>query len=64
MIEVLILTINHCFFGQGESGKMSASDPNSAIYVTDTVKEIKKKVKIWIHSGYDVPCHACEKYGF
>ena len=29
---------------QGENTKMSASDPNSAIYVTDTEKEIKTKV--------------------
>ncbi|CAM8943594.1 unnamed protein product [Rhodiola kirilowii] len=31
---------------QGESGKMSASDPNSAIYVTDTGNNIKKKVRL------------------
>ncbi|KAG7594178.1 Aminoacyl-tRNA synthetase class Ic [Arabidopsis thaliana x Arabidopsis arenosa] len=29
---------------QGENGKMSASDPNSAIYVTDTAKDIKNKI--------------------
>ncbi|KAF5960010.1 hypothetical protein HYC85_001219 [Camellia sinensis] len=29
---------------QGETGKMSASDPNSAIYVTDSSKDIKNKV--------------------
>ncbi|KAI8031454.1 Tryptophan--tRNA ligase, cytoplasmic [Camellia lanceoleosa] len=29
---------------QGETGKMSASDPNSAIYVTDSSKVIKNKV--------------------
>lgn len=29
---------------QGETGKMSASDPNSAIYVTDSEKDIKNKV--------------------
>ncbi|KAF5940360.1 hypothetical protein HYC85_021527 [Camellia sinensis] len=28
---------------QGETGKMSASDPNSAIYVTDSSKDIKNK---------------------
>nr|GMC64410.1 tryptophan--tRNA ligase, cytoplasmic [Ipomoea batatas] len=28
---------------QGETGKMSASDPNSAIYVTDSAKDIKNK---------------------
>ena len=32
------------FLLQGENTKMSASDPNSAIYVTDTVKEITTKV--------------------
>lgn len=31
---------------QGETGKMSASDPNSAIYVTDSEKEIKNKVSL------------------
>ncbi|PPD91328.1 hypothetical protein GOBAR_DD11728 [Gossypium barbadense] len=31
---------------QGETGKMSASDPNSAIYVTDSAKDIKYKVDI------------------
>jgi tyrosyl-tRNA synthetase len=39
---------------QGESTKMSASDPNSAIYVTDSSKQIKAKVcpsfvLIWKH---------------
>lgn len=29
---------------KGETGKMSASDPNSAIYVTDSSKDIKNKV--------------------
>jgi tryptophanyl-tRNA synthetase len=32
---------------QGESGKMSASDPNSAVFVNDTPKQIKDKVKQW-----------------
>jgi tryptophanyl-tRNA synthetase len=32
---------------QGESGKMSASDTNSAIFVTDTPKQIKNKVGIF-----------------
>jgi len=27
---------------KGDSGKMSASDPNSAIYVTDTAKQVKE----------------------
>ncbi|KAL5205409.1 hypothetical protein ABZP36_033618 [Zizania latifolia] len=36
---------------QGENTKMSASDPNSAIYVTDSVKEIKTKVNKYAFSG-------------
>ncbi|XP_062163672.1 tryptophan--tRNA ligase, cytoplasmic [Alnus glutinosa] len=36
---------------QGETGKMSASDPNSAIYVTDSEKEIKNKVNRYAFSG-------------
>jgi tryptophanyl-tRNA synthetase len=38
---------------QGESGKMSASDPNSAIFVNDTPKQIKDKVS---SEGVFVPC--------
>jgi hypothetical protein len=30
---------------QGESGKMSASDPNSAVFVNDSAKQIKDKVR-------------------
>ncbi|KAI5082257.1 hypothetical protein GOP47_0002000 [Adiantum capillus-veneris] len=36
---------------QGESGKMSASDPNSAIYVTDSLKDIKNKINKYAFSG-------------
>ena len=36
---------------QGEAGKMSASDPNSAIFVTDTPKQIKTKVNKHAFSG-------------
>ncbi|KAJ0975048.1 hypothetical protein J5N97_017013 [Dioscorea zingiberensis] len=36
---------------QGENGKMSASDPNSAIYVTDSLKDIKNKVNRYAFSG-------------
>mmetsp|Transcript_2922 Transcript_2922/g.6083 ORF Transcript_2922/g.6083 Transcript_2922/m.6083 type:complete len:420 (-) Transcript_2922:444-1703(-) len=36
---------------KGDSGKMSASDPNSAIYVTDTPKQIKNKVNKHAFSG-------------
>ncbi|TVU47772.1 hypothetical protein EJB05_07381, partial [Eragrostis curvula] len=36
---------------QGENAKMSASDPNSAIYVTDNSKQIKAKVNKYAFSG-------------
>ncbi|OWM86112.1 hypothetical protein CDL15_Pgr010936 [Punica granatum] len=36
---------------QGDTGKMSASDPNSAIYVTDTPKEIKDKINRYAFTG-------------
>ncbi|XP_050372620.1 tryptophan--tRNA ligase, cytoplasmic [Argentina anserina] len=36
---------------QGETGKMSASDPNSAIYVTDSAKDIKSKINKFAFSG-------------
>ncbi|CAM0949742.1 unnamed protein product [Alopecurus aequalis] len=36
---------------QGENTKMSASDPNSAIYVTDTKKDITTKVNKYAFSG-------------
>ncbi|KAF3943390.1 hypothetical protein CMV_030050 [Castanea mollissima] len=36
---------------QGETGKMSASDPNSAIYVTDSEKVIKNKINKYAFSG-------------
>jgi hypothetical protein len=36
---------------QGESGKMSASDANSAIFVTDTPKKIKDKINKHAFSG-------------
>ena len=36
----------HCRFmpGLGEGGKMSASDPNTAIFTTDDAKTVKKKI--------------------
>ena len=40
----------HCAM-QGETGKMSASDPNSAIFVTDTPKQVQKKVNKYAFSG-------------
>eukprot|EP00878_Enallax_costatus_P005411 GHUV01005681.1.p1 GENE.GHUV01005681.1~~GHUV01005681.1.p1 ORF type:complete len:410 (+),score=109.21 GHUV01005681.1:839-2068(+) len=36
---------------QGESGKMSASDPNSAVFVNDTAKQIKDKINKYAFSG-------------
>jgi tryptophanyl-tRNA synthetase len=37
---------------QGESGKMSASDPNSAVFTNDSPKDIKNKVWCRIAGGY------------
>jgi len=36
---------------QGESGKMSASDTNSAIFVSDSPKDIKNKINKYAFSG-------------
>ena len=36
---------------QGESGKMSASDTTSAVFVTDTPKQIKSKINKYAFSG-------------
>ena len=36
---------------QGESGKMSASDATSAIFTSDTPKQIKDKVNRYAFSG-------------
>lgn len=35
----------------GEKGKMSASDPNSTIYTTDSAKVVKKKINKYAFSG-------------
>ncbi|XP_020678995.1 tryptophan--tRNA ligase, cytoplasmic isoform X3 [Dendrobium catenatum] len=48
---------------QGETGKMSASDPNSAIYVTDTPKVIKNKVNRYAFSGGQDSIENHRKYG-
>ncbi|KAG0483316.1 hypothetical protein HPP92_011400 [Vanilla planifolia] len=48
---------------QGESGKMSASDPNSAIYVTDTPNDIKNKVNRYAFSGGKDTIEQHRKYG-
>ena len=42
---------SHPTHAQGESGKMSASDESSAIFVTDTPKAIKDKVNKFAFSG-------------
>jgi tryptophanyl-tRNA synthetase len=34
---------------QGSQSKMSASDPNSSIFLTDSQKDIKTKVKVYLH---------------
>ncbi len=43
---------------QGESGKMSASDTNSAIFVNDTPAQIKDKVRL--QQGPRHPTGACK----
>ncbi|XP_052174981.1 tryptophan--tRNA ligase, cytoplasmic isoform X1 [Diospyros lotus] len=48
---------------QGETGKMSASDPNSAIYVTDSGKDIKNKVNKYAFSGGQDSVEKHRKYG-
>lgn len=48
---------------QGETGKMSASDPNSAIYVTDSAKDIKNKVNKYAFSGGQDSIEKHRKYG-
>ena len=46
-MKSLLISFLECGCLQGETGKMSASDPNSAIYVTDSAKDIGSKVCIW-----------------
>ncbi|CAN6465718.1 unnamed protein product [Victoria cruziana] len=48
---------------QGETGKMSASDPNSAIYVTDSAKVIKNKINRYAFSGGQDSIESHRKYG-
>ncbi|KAL9269131.1 Tryptophan--tRNA ligase, cytoplasmic-like protein [Drosera capensis] len=48
---------------QGENGKMSASDPNSAIYVTDSAKDIKNKINKYAFSGGQDSIENHRKYG-
>lgn len=48
---------------QGPGGKMSASDPNSAIFMSDTQKQIEKKIKSFAFSGGGATREDHEKYG-
>ncbi|GMN25943.1 hypothetical protein TIFTF001_001135 [Ficus carica] len=48
---------------QGETGKMSASDPNSAIYVTDSAKDIKNKINRYAFSGGQDSTEKHRQYG-
>ncbi|KAK8480592.1 hypothetical protein V6N13_095635 [Hibiscus sabdariffa] len=48
---------------QGENGKMSASDPNSAIYVTDSAKDIKYKVNKHAFTGGQESIEKHRQYG-
>jgi tryptophanyl-tRNA synthetase len=48
---------------QGESGKMSASDENSAIFVSDTPKQIEKKVKTQAFSGGGATLELHKQFG-
>ena len=36
---------------QGADGKMSSSDPNSAVFLTDSADEIERKIKEYAFSG-------------
>ncbi|THW76563.1 Nucleotidylyl transferase [Aureobasidium pullulans] len=48
---------------QGSGGKMSASDPNSAIFMSDTSKQIEKKINRFAFSGGGATKEDHEKYG-
>ncbi|KAL6556513.1 hypothetical protein OROGR_005801 [Orobanche gracilis] len=48
---------------QGETGKMSASVPNSAIFVTDSAKDIKNKINRYSFSGGQDSIENHRKYG-
>lgn len=48
---------------QGSSTKMSASDDTSAIFVTDTPKQIQKKINKYAFSGGKVTLEEHRKYG-
>lgn len=48
---------------QGPQGKMSASDPNSAIYLTDSKKELKRKIMKFAYSGGKQSLEEHRKFG-
>ncbi|KAL6533715.1 hypothetical protein OROHE_013548 [Orobanche hederae] len=48
---------------QGETGKMGASVPNSAIFVTDSAKDIKNKINRYSFSGGQDSIENHRKYG-
>ncbi|ODV88158.1 hypothetical protein CANARDRAFT_174007 [[Candida] arabinofermentans NRRL YB-2248] len=48
---------------QGSTTKMSASDENTAIFMTDTAKQIQKKVNKYAFSGGQVTVEDHRKYG-
>ena len=48
---------------QGPQSKMSASDPNSSIFLTDTPEEIKTKVNKYAFSGGRDTKEEHRKYG-
>ncbi|KAK6500309.1 tryptophan--tRNA ligase [Arthrobotrys musiformis] len=47
----------------GPGSKMSASDPNSSIYMTDTPKEIQRKINKYAFSGGQTTTEEQRKYG-
>ncbi|EPS36224.1 hypothetical protein H072_10287 [Dactylellina haptotyla CBS 200.50] len=47
----------------GPGSKMSASDPNSSIYMTDTPKEIQRKINKYAFSGGQTTVEEQRKYG-
>lgn len=48
---------------QGAQTKMSASDPNSSIFLTDTAKQIKTKVNKHAFSGAETPSRSTGSLG-
>jgi len=48
---------------QGEGTKMSASEANNAVYVTDTAKQIKTKINRYAFSGGQDTAEEQRKYG-